>query len=179
MDMQVDDDRQSPGDSAALLRRIEREWKALQDIVAGCNRTKLGSHAVGAWSIKDHLAHLSAWERFLCLHHLGDLPAHEAMGMDEATYRTLDEDGVNEILYTRNTERPLADVEAELRRSHAEVLDRLHEIPFDALLGPRFPDDPEAGPRLRWVMSNTCEHYREHRVAIERLAQWSAGNAID
>jgi hypothetical protein len=177
MDEHVPDERQSPGDSSALLIRIEHEWRVLQDAVASCDRAKLGSHPPGAWSIKDHLAHLSAWERFLCLYHLGDLPAHEAMGVDEATYRGLDEDGVNAVLYTRNKERSLEGIQADLRRSHAEVLDRIREIPFDMLLGPRFPEDPDVGLRLRWVMGNTCEHYREHRVAIEQLARWSAGEA--
>jgi hypothetical protein len=178
MHKHVPDERQSPGDSTALLMRIEREWRELQDAVARCDRTKLGSHPAAAWSIKDHLAHLSAWERFLCLYHLGDLLEHEVMGVEGATYRGLGEDGVNAVLYTRNKDRSLADFEADLRRRHAEVPDRIREFPFDMLLGPRFPEDPDAGSRLRWVLSNTCEHCREHRVAIEQLVRWSAGEAV-
>jgi len=160
-------DRQLPRDSAELFRRIDREWKAVHDAVAECERTKLEVRQGGDWSAKDHLAHLSAWEWYLCRHHLGGLPEHEAMGVDEQTYRRLDQDGLNALLYKRNRDRSMADVEADLRRSHAQVLARLREIPFDRLLAPRYPDDVEAAPLLRWVASNTYEHYEEHREAIE------------
>ncbi len=171
METQEEVDRQLPAGVAELFSRIDRGWKELHDAVARCDRTKWEMRPEGAWSIKDHLAHLSAWEDYLCGYHLGDQPEHEAMGIDELTYRTLDQDGLNALLYRRNRDRPLADVEADLGRSHAQVLDRLHAIGFDSLLAPRYPDDPEAGPRLRWVASNTYEHYEEHRVAIERLAR--------
>ena len=171
MVLQAETERPLPGDSAEVFGRIERGWNLLLDAVARCDQTKLEVRPGGAWSIKDHLAHLSAWEWYLCRHHLGDDPEHEAMGIDASTYRALDQDGVNALLYQRNRDRPFAEVEAELRRTHAKVLARLHEIPFHRLLAARYPDDPEEGPLLRWVASNTVEHYEEHRVAIENLAR--------
>lgn len=167
----ADTEGRSPGDSAELFGRIDRGWNLLLDAVARCDQTQLEIRPGGAWSIKDHLAHLSAWEGYLCRHHLGDDPEYEAMGIDASTYRALDQDGVNALLYQRNRDRAFAEVEAELRRTHAKVLARLHEIPFNRLLAPRYPDDPEEGPLLRWVASNTVEHYEEHRVAIEHLAR--------
>lgn len=169
---------QLPGDAAELFRRIDREWKALHNAFSRSDRRGLEARPNGAWSIKDHLAHLSSWEWYLLRHHLGGQPEHEAMDIVESTYRTMDQDSVNALLYRRNRDRTLADVEAGLERSHAQVLARLREIPFEDLLALRYPDEPDEGPLLRWVASNTYEHYEEHRVSIERLAKGAtpAGN---
>ena len=36
---------------------------------------------------------------------------------------------------------------------------------------PRFSDDPEKRPLMNWVLSNTVEHFAEHRGYIERAVK--------
>ena len=38
-------------------------------------------------------------------------------------------------------------------------------MPFADLMRPVYPDDPR--PVLAWVVGNTYEHYREHRLNIQ------------
>jgi hypothetical protein len=63
---------------------------------------------------------------------------------------------------------PLSAVQDSARRTHDQVLQTLARTPFEALLKPLKPDGPE--PILNWVVGNTYDHYREHRLYIERLA---------
>lgn len=103
-------------------------------------------------------------------HHIRGLPPYEVMGIDESTYKALDEDQLNTILLERNRDRSIFDVIDSLRNSHKEVLLNLAGIPFEEMMKQRYPEDPEARPLLYWIVTNTYEHYREHRAAIENLS---------
>ena len=50
---------------------------------------------------------------------------------------------------------------------------KLEAMPFEDLLQPRHPDDPEKRPLILWVLGDTTEHFREHRETIERGAKES------
>ena len=97
-------------------------------------------------------------------------PVTPLLGVDEATYRSLDENGINAILQKRNRDRSLEEVLMEHRRSHAEVLADLNRLSFEEMLKPLDADDPQQRPLLSWITGNTYEHYREHRVTITRFA---------
>jgi len=170
MDAPLDDYSRPPKDKGELLERIRREWNALDRATAGLSEERMSVPDEGGWSIKDHLAHLAAWERLMRLQYLQHVPAHEALGVDEASYRTLNENGINAILQKRNQDRPLEEVLTEHRRSHAEVLADLAGLSFEELLAPLDAGDPQRGPLLGWIAGNTYEHYREHRATITKLA---------
>ena len=161
----------SPRTKAELMARIQRDWAALEETIANLTEEQMSVPDAGGWSIKDNLAHLAAWERYMLDAYLHGRPAHEAMGMDEVTYAAADEDGVNDIIYQRNRDRPVADVLADWRRSHRVVLDHLWSVPFDDLLKPLDPNDPEKRPALGWVIGNTYEHYQEHGEYIGRIVK--------
>ncbi len=153
--------------------RIAREWAALEEAIANLSAEQMSAPGAGGWSVKDNLAHLTAWEQFMLGCYLQGRPAHEAMGMDEATFRAADEDGLNDITYRRNRDRPVADVVADWRRSHRALVDYLWSVPFDGLMKPLDPDDPEKRPVIGWVIGNTYEHYQEHGANIRALIQYS------
>jgi len=160
-----------PGDKATLVDRIEREWSALQMAIAQLSPQQMNVLDSGGWSIKDNLAHLSAWEQFMRLYHLQNQPPHEVLQIDKATFETLDEAGINEVLRSRNATRSVAEVLTEAERVHAQVMADLAQISFADLMQPRYVDDPAAGPRINWVIGNTYEHYQEHRAAIQKLIE--------
>lgn len=158
-----------PKNKAALLQRVEGEWAALERVISDLSREEMLLGGAEEWTIKDHLAHLMEWERYLRWHHIWDLPGHEVLGVDEAIWRSLDEDDLNAILFERNRARPLEDITSGLELSHAAVLRELKTMPFQMMMEPAHTDDPEQRPLLAWIAGNTYEHYREHRVGIERL----------
>ena len=164
-------DRARPQNTAALLERILRDWIALEQTFAGLSEEQMNVPGTGGWSIKDHLAHLAAWEQFMLQHHLQGRPEHEVVQVDEATWKTLDEDGENAILHQRSQARSLVEVLAERRRSHEQVVATLEHTPFADLMKPHYPDDPKARPLIEGVIGNTYEHYQEHRGYIEALIE--------
>ncbi len=155
-----------PGNKNELLDCIQKEWSALMQSIATLTDEQMTTSRGGAWSVKDNLAHLAAWEQFLLQHHLGGQPPHHVLGVDAATFETLDEDGMNAVIYERHKDRSVEDVLDGLQRSHEQVLDKLEGMTFAELTRPRHADDPMQRPVMNWVISNTCEHYREHRVDI-------------
>jgi len=169
MEAQSDDYSLPPKDKAELLRRIRREWDALEQAIAGLPEAQMGVPDAGGWSIKDNLAHLTAWERFMRLAYIHKMPAHEAMQVDAETYRGVDETGMNAILFQRNRDRPLAEVLAGLREEHARVLDELAKLSFEQMQTPLDPADPQKRPLLNWIVGNTYDHYREHRLTIQKI----------
>lgn len=158
-----------PGTKAELLDRIDREWEALEGAISHIPREQMEDPVSGGWSVKDNLAHLAEWERFLRLHHIQGLPSHEVMGVEESVFRAVDEDGLNAILFERNKGRSAADVTDALRASHEQVLRDLSDMSVEEMMRPAYPEDQEARPLLAWIAGNTYEHYREHRLSIEML----------
>jgi uncharacterized protein (TIGR03083 family) len=171
MDTESNDYAILPKNMTELMLRIQREWTALQRAIDGLSEAQMSVPDAGGWSIKDNLAHLTAWENFMRQHYLHHLPPHEVMGIDEETFKQADETGLNAIIFQRNQARSLADVLTELRRSHEQVLADLDQMSFADLMKPRDADDPEQRPLMGWVTGNTYEHYLEHRTTIEKVAK--------
>jgi hypothetical protein len=169
METQANDYNRPPKDKAELLARIEGEWEALEKAFTGLSDQQMSVPDSGGWSIKDNLAHLTAWERFMRLSYLHKKPAHEVMGIDENTFKQLDENGVNAVLFQRNQHRRVAEVLAELRKEHGQVLAELANMTFEQMLQPLDPNDPQKRPVINWIIGNTYEHYREHRATIEKF----------
>lgn len=162
-------DNSLPRDKADLMARIRREWATLEQVIAGLSEAHLAAAEADSWAVKDHLAHLIAWQQWLLRHHLRGEPDYVVMGVDAKTLETSDTDELNDIIYRRNRDRSGSEVLAELRESHAQVVATLDEMPFEAMLKQRYPDDPEARPVLAWIIGNTYEHYAEHAAYIGAL----------
>jgi hypothetical protein len=167
MDDQNGMEQERPRDMAELLSRIDREWDALKKLVAGLSEAQLSARPVGKWAVKDHLAHIAEWERFMLRSHLMGLPDYEVLGVAESSMETLGEDGINAVLQQRNADRSAASIMLEAAETHEEVLTHLKAMPFAELLEQHYGDDPENRPVIDWVTGNTYEHYREHRGWIE------------
>ncbi len=158
-----------PKNTVELLSQIEHEWKELLTVVEKLTPAQMTSPDEGGWTPKDNLAHLAAWMRFMLDSYLHKKPAHEAMGIDAATYASLDEDEVNAVLFERNRSRPAAEVLAGLKRAYADVVKTLREMPFADLMKPLHDNDPEKRPVITWVLWNTSEHFLEHRQTIAKM----------
>jgi uncharacterized protein (TIGR03083 family) len=160
-----------PADKAELLWRIAHEWAALERVVGSLSEEQMSVPDAGGWSVKDNLAHLTSWEEFARLHYLQDRPSHEALGLDEETFGDGDEDELNEILFQRNRGLPVSEVLEALRSTHANLLLELERTPPEALKQQYYADDPEARPRIYFMVYNTYEHYAEHRMTIGRIVE--------
>lgn len=163
------DDQGFIDSTADLLARIQRAWDALWATLDGLSEEQLLQSDAGGWSIKDNLAHLTAWERYLMLHHLQGRPLDEALGLDK-TIVTAHIDEINAGLFAANCDRALADVVESAHAVHQQLVACLADVPFEQLLRVQFTDSPLTGPVLDRVVGNTFDHYEEHMDAIRALA---------
>jgi len=153
-----------PAEMDELLERIETGWGALMEAVREMSKEEMQFSDAGAWSVKDHLAHLTAWEQHMLSHYLQGQPAHRVMNLEAKTFVSLDADALNAIIYKRNRNRDVADVLADLELVHQRVVETLQETDFAVLVRDGKPE-----PVILPVIWNTYEHYEEHRLTIEAL----------
>ncbi len=158
-----------PQSTEELLDDINREWTVLLSVVAHLTPEQMVTPDAGGWSPKDNLAHLTEWMKILLGYHMDKRPAHEVLGVDPQVTRDWDMDVMNKLFLERNRSRSTAEVLDELKREYDKVIRRLQDTPFDELMEPRFPDDPDQQPLLKWVLGNTSGHFSEHRQNIEKI----------
>lgn len=154
---------------AGLLEQIGASWEALEQTLWGLSPEELTApRPPDGWSVKDHLSHLAAWETIL-LAILEGRDRGDAIGLTpDAAAVAADMDALNAFLYERHKDRPLADVQADLRQIHAQVLAKLASLSDEDLRRPYAhfqPNDqpPDDRPVLGWIAGNTYEHFEEHR----------------
>ena len=165
-----------PEDKAHLMPLIERYWAELGNKIGALSEAEItASGPDGGWAVKDHLAHLTVWERILMARTAHE-PEHGIFGMDEAAYAHASLDEVNARMYERGRNAPLAEVLAAFAETHRQVVAALERLSDDELARPVFPDDPEHGTLLGNVAGDTYEHYIEHLTWI-RAARANTGHA--
>ena len=164
-----DQQKTRPQDKVELLTRIESEWRALMAAIERLTPQQMTTSDAGGWSPKDNLAHLAAWERWLARYHLGGEAPHDVLELDEESFNHLDETAINALIFQRNKDRSVEMTLADLHDAHRQVLTQLDGLTFGEVMSPRYDDDPEQRPLLDWVISNTYEHFQEHRRTIEAV----------
>ncbi len=167
----------TPQSKAQLLQTIDDEkaiWEALLAEVGERRMETPG--AMGDWTFKDVVAHLSGWRKrsvarltaaatdtpLLPMAWVADLPD------------TADDDAINEWIYTQNRDRPLAEVLAESRLQFAQLRELVAALPEDALTDPaRYPwlEGAPLGAIVGWSFGHLHE---EHDPT---LRAWLAGQS--
>jgi hypothetical protein len=168
-----------PANKAELLAWIEAEWQALHRAVQPLSEQQMTISDAGGWSIKDNLAHLAEWERYLVLHHMRGIEPGEVWDLEAGNGGNLDEDDVNHLLWQRNRAKTKSEVLSMLAESHKLVLAELERWRFEKLLKPRIENGPDERPVGLLVAGNTYLHYEEHRRTIETLLSQEAGGNHD
>ncbi|MCC7363384.1 MAG: ClbS/DfsB family four-helix bundle protein [Dehalococcoidia bacterium] len=160
---------------AELLKAIEESRAGLDALLKRARPDELtGRRDDAGWNVKDHLAHIAAWERSLIALLAGRSRA-KAVGIDDGEYAGLDTDGINARIQAEHEERPLALILSEYQEVHEQVMYRVRRMSQEDLEKPYShyqPDEPgeQAGaPIVGWIIGNTCGHFDEHRNAIEAL----------
>lgn len=159
-----------------LLKDITAEHRRLEKNLSSLSAEDMLQPGVtGAWSVKDILAHLTAWEKlFLGWYSAGvqgSAPGILPVGMDRKVI-----DALNQQIYEKNRERSLEDVFTEFRATYQEIVTAIEAIP---------EEDMFAHGRFAWtgkltladyIAGNTCSHYA---WAKSQIRKWTMRRAID
>jgi hypothetical protein len=112
------------------------------------------------WSVKDVLAHITAWEQ-LCLGWIREDRREEGPFTEDTLNK------LNARIYEENRARSLTDVLDASKRSFVEIAAMVEQLPPDRLAAA--PAWAPARPLAEIISSNSDEHYREH---IEQISRW-------
>jgi pimeloyl-ACP methyl ester carboxylesterase len=150
-----------------ILGRIHSERETLTEALKRGSAQQMTEPGVeNQWSIKDILAHISAWESRMVQWTeeslRGEVPQRPASGM---TWDDLDR--LNEQIYQLNKDKPLEEVWAEFQRSHQEALEAVEALTESDLTDPQRFAWREGDPLWHMIAANTWWHYQEHGEAIQ------------
>lgn len=164
-----------PRTKAALVARIEAARRQLDETIQSLSAGEMEAPGPdGGWSVKDHIAHLTVWERGIAAL-LRREPRWEAMGLDRETVLAGDEESINHLLHRQHHARPLDEVLVAFRQGQRELSDALAPLEDADLLKtyssyqPEEPGEDRGDPIVGWIAGNTYAHYEEHQRYIEQL----------
>ena len=160
-----------PRSTRELLARIQRSRLALERTLAPLTEAQMTAPGPTGWSIKDHLAHLAAWESGVVAL-LNRRSRFAAMNLEAAVVQGMTEEEINEVIYQQHAGLSLAQVRDQLDAAEREMRQVLQRLDDHELLAPyaSFLPEGSAGrqdPVLYAIAGNTYEHYDEHREYIE------------
>ncbi len=164
-----------------LLSEIAQTWDALNERLESLSEQQLTHLKDGqGWSIKDHLTHLTAWERG-SVFFLQGRPRYEGLGVDRSLYLTDFEEEVNAAIQQAHQDQTLSAALEESRETHQQLLRLLDGMSEADLRKPYrhyLPDEPGGETNrlaIDVVYNNSANHYREHLPWIEAIAQQGNG----
>lgn len=155
-----------------VLEGVERAWASLGGAVEDLDDDLLLVTGPEGWSVKDHMAHVAAWQLSLAAL-LDRRDRHRALGV--AGTGPTDFDAKNAILHRRLAGLVPDEVRALLRGSHELVLRALYGLGDDDLNLPYAdfqPSDPRPDrdqPVVGWVGGMAIGHVEEHVGYIQAL----------
>jgi uncharacterized protein (TIGR03083 family) len=144
-----------------LLANIRRERATLDALVASLSKAQLIAPELDAsWSVKDALAHITAWER-LCLKWIRE------QRRDEGPFTQESIDAFNGRIYEANRDRALGAILEDSRRSYDGMIAMVEALADDLDAAPAWGPGRPLG---EIISSNADMHYREH---IEQIRRWT------
>jgi hypothetical protein len=125
---------------AELLAQLNSEHEAWESLLEQIGEDRMEEPGVaGAWSVKDVVAHLTAWRRRT----VGRLEA-AAQGQPDPIppwpAELHEDDEINAWFHARDSDKSVAEVVSESRRVFQQLASAVQKLPDDALDDPgRFP----------------------------------------
>jgi len=157
-----------------LLKDIRTERRRLEKNLSGLSAEEMAQRGVaGTWSVKDILAHLSAWEMlFLDWYSAGlqgRIPATLPVGMSQKAM-----DALNQQIYGKNQRRSLDEVLAEFHASYEVTVRVIEAIPEEEMFARGRFNWTGALTLADYIAGNTCSHYA---WAKSQIREWARGRA--
>lgn len=157
-----------PTTRAELVAQVESEHADLVSLVDSVPEAQREQPLVGAYSLKDILAHITDWEDYLLLR------LRSALAGDPVPPRIVHESDLDRINAETFAAHHLEDwhgVRYEFDRTFQEVCVELANLPETGLSDPAngfaIVGLEEASP-MQVIVDNTAAHYREHAEEIRR-----------
>jgi hypothetical protein len=159
---------QSPQTKSDMIELIRRSHNALVQAIKEVPDEQLTA-AESGWSVKDIMAHITAWERVLLRSHIEGRPYEQAVEGGEPLPQLDNVDEINDWFYHQSAATPLEDVRMDFDSMYQRVLTAIQQMTEADLLRGQSRVRPEAS-MLEAIAGNTWEHYDEHAATIRQLS---------
>lgn len=162
---------------AEVLEKIRSGRERLEAAIAGMSEAEMARPGVvGDWSVKDLLAHVTAWEAELVT-----ALWYTTLGRQPRLGSIRDVDAWNAERYEENRGRPLDRVLGDFRGVYDQLLQRVEKLSDDELNDPQRYKWTRGEPLLAYIAANSYDHEKEHAAQIEvyrkaRTANGSGGS---
>jgi hypothetical protein len=161
-----------PRNRAELLESIADSWNpyvALIDSLADDEWT--GKTDERGWTVKDHVAHITAWENVVVEVFQHGSPQYETLQIPESEWMATGMEGANTLLHTRKAGQSLRRVKSNRDITHARVVTMISGLSEQDIHRP-FADFGAAlapGSVIVEMMRHLTSHYDAHRFRIATL----------
>ncbi len=155
-----------------LLAEIDASWTRLMRTMAAVSEGQKSEAAdPQGWTVLDHMAHVTAWERSV-LFPLHGKRRHDALGITEDEFRQ-EIDTINELVRAQTRGHSFEKVMADAAEVHEPLMEAIQSSDLDHLwrsTAELCPGDvADERPFIAVLMSDTAEHYDEHREYIRAI----------
>jgi hypothetical protein len=148
-----------------LLSAMETSRREILASIAGLSDEQmLTPGAVGEWSVRDVLQHISLWEAETV-----KLLAHVKQGRRPTGERwagRLDVDALNARWHAETKDRPLEAVRADFTAVRQQTQRRLNDVSDEELADAHLFPWLKGRPLWKYVFEDTAEHDAEHAAQI-------------
>ena len=166
---------------AELLVEIEHAWTTLNAALDRLTEAQMSvPQDAQGWTVKDHLIHLTFWERSVIFFLQGQ-PRHQGLGVEEALYLKGNDDEINATIYQQHKDLSVSETLAQFRSTHQQLLKVLQPLTDPDLQKPYrhyLPEEPGEGdgpPALNVIYGNSAHHFAEHLPWITALVEGTHG----
>jgi hypothetical protein len=154
-------------DKPKLLDLLQAEFAFVERTLALLTPEQvLIPNVEGWWSVKDTIAHLTAWMRRL-LQWFASVRKGEAPHIPDVGYEWKQMDELNDRTSEADKNRTWDDVLSEFRRVHAQVVQLVESLSeseiFESDFNGLFHEPP-----ANLIIDNSYGHYLEHFTAVRR-----------
>jgi uncharacterized protein (TIGR03083 family) len=164
-------DAKQPANKAELLEHIQLSRAALAELLAPLEPAQLLRPSSTGWSIKDHLAHIAAWELWAAGQLLRQ-PGSQGAQIEAAIAQGKDETEINDLIQRQNAGLSLDEVQRAYQQAHLQMLQALERLsdadldsPYQAFVSGREINPPDL-PVRDVIINNTYDHYDQHTKYI-------------
>jgi hypothetical protein len=170
---------QSDAFKTEFLQALQAAWAELETCLDSLTESQMtDTFDDQGWNIKDHIAHLAAWEESMALLFQGQA-RHLTLGIDlpKITWENMDE--INAAIREKRKTLPVKTALAEFRelRSINQKLvtsvNELSEVDLHQPVDVYFSQTPpgEDRPLFDMIHANTAEHFKDHLPWIRKLGE--------
>lgn len=156
-----------PATKAELLAAATRDRDELLHLLSTLTPEQLVQPGAYGWSAKDHVAHLSAWERLLLeWYEVGARGQEQQLPAAGYTWATMDQ--LNRDIYERHAAEPFPHVMAEWQDSNGRMIRLVDWLPESELFAPGRFAWTGRGTMAAYVDECGPKHYRWATAEIKR-----------